>query len=879
MILSRLGKYRIVRWLGGGQFGDVFLAQDTILEKEFALKIARMRPQDILMLRDEARLLASLDHPNIVRFYNIDSIENRFIMVLEYVPGPSLRKLLEPASSGFPIPRAIEIIRQVLQAIDCAHRRGVIHRDLKPENILVTGEDLVKVTDFGLARFIKPGSYSASIAGTPVYMAPEAWKGRFLPQSDLYSVGAVCYELLAGRPPFLGDSLEELRLAILRSPPTPLHLLNPRIPRGVEELVLELLSKRPELRPRSAEEVLNRLAPRKGVRIAPTPVGVRLDHGVALTPQQEAVLASSAPQILLLGSAGTGKTTTLTYKVAQVIRNLGLDPEECLVACFTRKASLDLRSRLERLLGHPARGLWLDTCHGIGYRILKREAGRLDIPEEFEVVDPKSVRLYLPKIGPNKLQLILAQISRWKAEGLDPGEAQGRARSTWEVFCAEVYQRYQRTLKEQNLVDFEDLIRYPLKLLKEAEDLREFYSSKFRWVFVDELQDLTPAQYELLRTLASYHKNCLFTGDPDQCIYEWRGARPQLIEEVKRAFPEIVSFNLTQSFRLPQAILSPAQNLIAHNRHRSQLQLFSTREEGKVELYPADSEEDEAFWIAGRISRMVERGRPFSDIAILYRLNSQSRIFEEALAQSRIPYLVVGADRFYEREEVRYLVELLRAVNPYDPGRLIPPLCWLFRIKEADALHYLQIRGGELQIQAQEGRIKKGLKESTEALSRIGARPREFSPAQVIELLLELSGYRRRLARQRTPSALQQLANLEELLKAAQKFGPGELDLFSDHVALLEDLELVDWGRNAVKLLTVHSAKGFEFPVVFLTGLIEGIFPLTKNLAETRALEEERRLCFVAATRAQEQLYLSYPKRRYKRPTEPSRFIPEMLGM
>jgi DNA helicase-2/ATP-dependent DNA helicase PcrA len=248
--------------------------------------------------------------------------------------------------------------------------------------------------------------------------------------------------------------------------------------------------------------------------------------------------------------------------------------------------------------------------------------------------------------------------------------------------------------------------------------------------------------------------------------------------------------------------------------------------------------------------------------------------------QSKIPCLVIGSERFYEREEVHNLVELLRAVNSYDLERLAPPLAWLFRIKEARIPHYFQIKGGRLLLRARDGLLApKRLEECLDALARIGARPKEFSPAQVLELILEQSGYYKRLKRQRTPSALQCLANIEELLQAARKFGSGELDFFSDHVALLENLELVDWGRNAVKLLTVHSAKGLEFPVVFLAGLIEGVFPLTKSLAETRALEEERRLCFVAATRAQEELYLSYPKRRYQRPTEPSRFIPEMLGM
>lgn len=875
MVSSQLGKYRIVKWLGGGQFGDVYLGFDTILEKEFALKIARMREKDILMLKDEAKLLSSLDHRNIVRFYNIDMIDKNFIMVMEYVEGKSLRSLME---ERIPIPSILSYLEQILRAIEYAHKEGIIHRDLKPENILISKDGTVKVTDFGLAKFLRPGSLSASIAGTPIYMAPEAWKGKFLKESDIYSLGAILYELLTQKAPFLADTLENIRKLIFRSKPTPPSLLNPDIPKELEGVVLSCLEKSPKDRP-PASELLKTLFKGKGIEITPFPSISILHKGFSLTPQQEEVIECNAPHILLLGSAGTGKTTTLVYKAYRTIKK-GVDPSNVLVMAFTKKAVNDAKERLEHLLGKPSRDIWIDTTHTIGFRILKRDGGRLDIREDFEIRDPssKGFKLILPGFGEERLRTILSTIEDYKTRLLSPEEADRRARTTWEKVCAEVYKKYQEILKERNLLDFDDLIYYPVKLLEEYEDLREFYSKKFSHIFVDELQDLNYAQYRLIQLL--YSKNIFFTGDEDQSIYEWRGARKEFIYQVAKDFPDIRTFILTRNFRLPEKVLKIAENLISHNRGRQQKLTFTTKEGmGNVELYTASNEDDEANFVRKTIKSLINKEkRAFSDIAILYRLNSQSRVFEEVMAHSLIPYSVVGTERFYEREEVRNLTEFLRAIDKKELEILLPIIGWLLNFKKRETSKYLRIKDNRLKLKTTKNLLfPEKIEKCLNAINLILEKKDEFSVYELLSLPLEQSGFLKRLKRKEREAG--KLQNITELLESAKKFGPGELSLFLNHLALLENLELVDWGRNTVKLLTVHSAKGLEFPVVFLTGLVEGIFPLIKNTADRRNLEEERRLCFVGATRAIEKLYLSYPKLRYSRPTQVSRFIPEMLGM
>ncbi|KPK68052.1 hypothetical protein AMJ87_12495, partial [candidate division WOR_3 bacterium SM23_60] len=335
MLYKTLGKYEIIDWLGGGRFGDVFRARDTLLDKEFALKVSRMRKQEIRMLKDEARLLASLDHPNIVRFYNIDFIENKLVLIIEYIKGTTLRELI--TDKGIDTDLCVHIIAHVLSALVYAHENNVLHRDLKPENILIMkteDEYVVKVTDFGLARFIKSGSISASTAGTPIYMAPEAWSGNFDEKSDIWSIGAILYELLTGSPPFLADDLSTLKSKIDSGKFLVPTILRPHIPEDIEDAVVTCLSAQPKARP-TARTLLQMLtAKRVAVRAEQFSLPQKETATVTLTATQHEAIEHTHGQVLVLGQSGCGKTTTLTYAVARLIEK-GVPLSKILICTFT----------------------------------------------------------------------------------------------------------------------------------------------------------------------------------------------------------------------------------------------------------------------------------------------------------------------------------------------------------------------------------------------------------------------------------------------------------------------------------------------------------------------------------------------------------------
>ncbi|MEO0129145.1 MAG: protein kinase, partial [candidate division WOR-3 bacterium] len=380
MLLKKLGKYEIIEWLGGGRFGDVFLAYDTILETQFALKISRMRKEEIVMLKDEAKLLASLNHPNIVRFYNIDFIENKFVLVMEYIKGKTLREIIK--EGGIEINEFLNIAQQILDGISYAHKTGVLHRDLKPENILITENNTIKITDFGLARFLKTGSIAASTAGTPIYMAPEVWSGKFSEKSDIWSIGVIFYELLTGIPPFLDDNLDGLKKKIEKSKLLIPSMVRPNLPGYLEDIIIKCLNTNPELRPDS--EAITKILKKqtKGIKIEST-IGVpeKKKGELKLTPDQEQIINNLDGKILVLGQAGCGKTTSLVYGILKLIEK-GIPPSRILVCAFTNKAANDIKTRLSQFVPSPQYDFWIGTFHTVALRILRRDCERLDICED-----------------------------------------------------------------------------------------------------------------------------------------------------------------------------------------------------------------------------------------------------------------------------------------------------------------------------------------------------------------------------------------------------------------------------------------------------------------------------------------------------------------
>ncbi len=870
MIKEKLGKYRIIQWLGGGQFGDVYLVEDTILEKKFALKVSRMRLSDIEMLKEEARLLASLSHPNIVRFYNIDQIEGKFVMVLEYVEGSSLREIM--MKGRIPYEKIVWYIRCILDALSYAHRKGIIHRDLKPENVLVSKDEVVKVTDFGLGKFIKKGSISASVAGTPIYMAPEAWKGKFLPQSDIFSVGCIFYEMLTQRPPFIGDSLEEIRKKIFKGNPTPPRVLFSSIPERIEKIIMDALKSNPSERIPSADEFLDRMEI-KGIRIVLGKLKEKeKDTGFMLTPQQREIVESREKRVLVTGSAGTGKTTTLIYRAYHLIQNKKIPPDKLLILAFTRKAVEDIRRRLEELLGRNIRNAWIETFHSFGWKVLKKEGKIFDLPEEFRVIDPQNYPIALrKKYGANRTSFLLERVAILKSKLISADIFEKIAKTPHEKEIAEFYKEYTDFLKENELLDYDDLIYYPCMLLSKYFDKRKEWQEKFPEILVDELQDLNRTQYYLVKLLTGPFSGLFLTGDAGQSIYGWRGANPLFVKKAENEFAGMKKFILTTSFRLPKEIIQISLNLFRNSKKSQELPVVSyKKQKGRIEFYKARSVEDEASFVIENIKKIRrEERKRYADFAVVYRVKSYSRVFEEKFYQAGIPYSIIGGGGFYEQEDVMKMIEFLEAIF-YKKRERIPELSsWLLGLKKGKIF----LKDGRFLIDPNIRGAKRA-QNFLKLVEEIIGDSSVFSPSEIMEKLIKESGFSRKMKKDASIGA-----NIKELIESSRKFKKNGTELFLHHVNLLQDLELAEWGRDSVKLMTVHNAKGLEFPVVFLVGMIENMFPLARTISSSEELDEERRLCYVAITRAEETLFITYPKKRFGYFTRPSRFLLDMLGM
>ncbi len=836
MLLKKLGKYEILEWLGGGRFGDVFLARDTLIEKNFALKISRMRREEIAMLKDEAKLLASLNHPNIVRFYNMDIIDGKFVMVMEYVDGNNLRDII--TEGGVDLKQSHSIIIQVLEALIYAHGNNVLHRDLKPENILITLKDdqgIVKITDFGLAKFIRSGSISASSAGTPIYMAPESWSGSYSEKSDMWSLGVVLYELLTGVPPFLDDTLEGLKRKISKTKFLAPNVLRHDIPELLAESISSMLALDPRSRPTAeqlAGKIKNQSKAVRGLKHVELPP--RKASSLQLTPAHEEVLENLDGPVLLLGQAGCGKTTTLTNAVNTLIER-GVPISKLLICTFTNKAATDIRERLKSR-HHTPHELWLGTFHTIGFRILRRDAERLDISEDFVIKEPKAIlREMQINVGKYRINTVLRFCQTLKAQGITPELF--KPQNAWERSCHEIYQRYKEYTHEKSILDYDDLILYSIALLEEHDDIRQHYQGLFDYIFVDELQDINPAQYKMINLL--YRNRIFFTGDEDQAIYGWRGAERKLIYQVPKDYPGIKTFNLNKSFRLAQDIIDIANNLM----HR-EANIIPGAEPSDVFVYAAKTENDEADYVVKEIKSLRKKAFHYGDIAILYRMNYLSRVYDEKLIEARVPHALIGGSSFYERADVKPVIEYLELLDESLHQEMDPETT----LARANAIF---------------DTTKKNQKRLAAIFNHHFENIKMLAPKKLIEDIIDIAGMKG--------------DNIEELHALANSCRSIDLKGFLNEIRLIQELDLVDWGKDAVKLMTIHSAKGLEFPVVFVADLAEDFFPLTKKMSSKKEIEEERRLCYVALTRAKKKLYLLYPKWRQGRFLHPSRFLVEMF--
>jgi len=617
-------------------------------------------------------------------------------------------------------------------------------------------------------------------------------------------------------------------------------------------------------------------------------------------PQRQAVVHRGGP-LLVVAGAGSGKTRVLTRRIAHLIATGDATPWEILAITFTNKAAAEMKARLVELVGLPAQTMWVSTFHSACVRILRSHAPKLGYRSSFTIYDDADTRRLVEqvekelgidtkKMPPRSVQ---AAISAAKAELLDAGALQERAVTVFERRIAEVYAVYQQRLVEASAMDFDDLLVVTVRLLRELPDVRRSYQERFRHVLVDEYQDTNRAQNELVLLIGGEHRRVCAVGDLDQAIYGWRGADIANIVDFEEAFPGTTVVALEQNYRSTRTILDVANAVIANNPTRRPKELWTDGEEGEpVRRYRADDEHDEASWLAAEIGRLRRsEGIDLGDIAVFYRTNAQSRALEEALVRAEVPYTVVGGTRFYDRREVKDILAYLRVLaNPADevsarrivnmPRRGVGDTSverlgrWAREHGRsfAEALDHAAEAGVG-------GAAAKGIEQLRTLLADLRRRLADGArPDELVTAVVESTGYGAELQAEDTIEARGRLENLQELAGAAASYDT--LDDYLASVALVSDADELDPGSGRVSLMTLHTAKGLEFPVVFMVGMEDGIFPHSRTLDDPVQIEEERRLCYVGITRARQRLYVSHAWSRTLFGTTsraiPSRFLAEV---
>ncbi|HEX3456782.1 MAG TPA: DUF3553 domain-containing protein [Candidatus Baltobacteraceae bacterium] len=628
-----------------------------------------------------------------------------------------------------------------------------------------------------------------------------------------------------------------------------------------------------------------------------------------LNDVQSAAVKHTDGPVLIFAGAGSGKTRVLTHRIAYLLKELRVAPDRILAVTFTNKAAGEMKSRTLAMVGAPARDVWVGTFHSMCVRILRRDGGHIGIGSSFAVIDDADqrqlVREILEDLDYDERQLaasaVLAEIDKAKNALIWPEQYVQSQTSFVGERIANVYTEYQRRLGESNSLDFDDLIARTIDLLERDRTTREKYQNKFQYVLVDEYQDVNAAQYRLIALLSGRHGNVTVVGDDDQSIYSWRGSDYRMILRFEEDFPGAKTFTLEENYRSTSTILDAANTLVANNRSRAPKSLFTTRGQGEpITLYPAATERDEARYVVEKIKSSVRDGSAYRDFVVLYRTNAQSRVFEEALLTEGIPYRIVGGVGFYARTEVKDVIAYLRYVmNAADalafkrivnvPRRGIGQQTLAALVQAANSA---RVSVGEAIFSADllRSAVPKKLKELerfAELITNLRRRAEAGGVADLLVAVMEESGYVRELQSEDTHDARARLENLQELIGVARDYEANDeepsLAGFLANIALVSDLDALEEDASYVTLMTLHSAKGLEFPNVFLTGLEEGVFPHSRTLTEPEELEEERRLAYVGITRAIDRLYLTYAARRalfgntYAYPK--SRFIEELPAL
>lgn len=606
-----------------------------------------------------------------------------------------------------------------------------------------------------------------------------------------------------------------------------------------------------------------------------------------LNEAQRAAVQHVDGPLLIIAGAGSGKTRVLTYRMAYLLAQ-GVPPSAILAVTFTNKAANEMRERVAAIIGPRVEQVWVGTFHATCVRILRRYADRLGFPHQFLIFDTAdqlaAVRAVLQELNldpkRNEPRGLLSAISAAKNNLTGPEQYAESASDYWERTVARVYQRYQEKLRENGAFDFDDLLLKTVELFQQEPDVLQHYRDRFRYLMIDEYQDTNRVQYVLVNMLAAEHRNLCVVGDADQSIYRFRGADIRNILDFERDYPDAKVIKLEQNYRSTKRIIAAANAVIANNLERPEKNLWTANPEGDpIYFFRAMDERGEAAFVADEIRRgVLNEGRQYSDFTILYRTHAQSRTFEEEFIRRGIPYRIVSGVRFYERKEIKDLLAYLRVIfNPLDefslrriinvPKRGIGDVT-IGRLDEFAAVNgmplYEALAAPEA-LAGLSGSAAQRVEDFVGLIEELREQARQLSLTALAERVLERSGYVAELMAERTLEAEARIENLREFLSVTRQFeqeNGGGLGEFLEHVALVSDVDAYDADANSVTMMTLHAAKGLEFPVVFLVGMEDGVFPHSRALAEPVELEEERRLCYVGMTRARERLYLTCARQR-----------------
>ena len=603
--------------------------------------------------------------------------------------------------------------------------------------------------------------------------------------------------------------------------------------------------------------------------------------------QYEAVINTEGPCLVIAG-AGSGKTKVLTHKIAYLMEEKEVKPWNILAITFTNKAANEMKERVEALVGNAVQDMWIGTFHSTCVRVLRKFIDRIGFDHSFVIFDTSDQRTLIKECLKDlqiddKMftdRIVQFEISNAKNDMKEPEQYEAMVKGDYRrEKIASVYNLYQRRLKENNAIDFDDIINYAIKIFKENEDVLDYYANKFKYILVDEYQDTNKSQFTLIRMLASVHGNITVVGDNDQGIYSFRGADISNILNFEKDFKGTKIIKLEQNYRCTQNILNAANSVIKNNEVKYKKKLWTENEEGALPtLHDSDDEYDEGRYIVEQINHLRrEEYYKYSDFAILYRMNSQSRAIEEILRREDIPYKIVGGLKFYERKEIKDIISYLRLINNTSDNlalkRIINEPKRGIGKTSLDKIQTISDQTGIPMYQIIKeadsyglARVYANAKGFIDVIEDLISKKDEYTITELIKHTLKETGYMNALEDENSIEAENRIENLEEFLTVAVQFeeeeAENDLSSFLEGITLSSDIDGMDEEEESVTLMTLHSAKGLEFPVVFLVGMEEGIFPGYKSIGEPKELEEERRLCYVGITRAKNNLYLTCSRQR-----------------